>query len=261
MRPIIIALIASICVASSASAHIVLPLFIQIYFKGGTATFNVADQMGCYAKLVISVENPSIVSVDPMQVVAIHHTFNVKALKGGTTKIKVEWTGQGDGCNDIGSQEIDVVVYSGPDLTLEQDALPRTMRVGDGYDFTFTVRNIGDERAEGKITLRNPLAGGFQWTQADRGVDQNCHGTPVVECDYNVSIEANGGWHWLRRAIFFTAIGQGFHSNFADILFNSDVRLTNNRSDTRTVFVEPPRPEDVARWGFEVPRRVSGRQR
>jgi hypothetical protein len=240
----------------SASAHIVFPRTIRLDFGVNTATFTVADQNNCAAEITIAVADPSIVSVDPMRVVAVQQVFTVRALKGGRTSIVVRWFAAGS-CNDIGEEIVDVEVVSGPDLVVTHAPIGGRMRKGTSDAFSFTVRNQGNVSSNGRVLVTNPVDPD-KWVSFS-GLDECALAPAGIRCERNLML-APGAEAEFRDAIVFTAIAAGILTNQVEVGGGGDVVLLNNFSNVVHTDVVESREEPGRMFGDDtIP--VNGRRR
>jgi hypothetical protein len=239
---------------TSALGHTFDRKSLEIYFVGSSGTFTVADAGTCSAVITAAIANPAIASVDPGSVTAVRQTFTVTAKLAGMTTIAVSWRGVGEGCTDVGSDQVTVTVISGPDLTLSKTAFPQRIRVGDKTLFNFVIRNIGDASTSGPINIVDTLARGFRLATRDDCV--------VSETTFNCSVQSDwlpfepGAIYAQGRTI--EAVEPGIWSNVARVEGGSDIRLTNNSSEI--VIVDVVAAREAERAAPAPPAPIHGRR-
>lgn len=246
---------ASFFLANVAFGHVFDKRLVELFLINSAGFFTVSDTGDCAASITAVVEDPTIASVDPANVTAVRQTFGVLALKGGTTNIVVSWQGVGNGCDDVGSATVLVIVNSGPDLVLIKpsvilsyystnvggEAGKRSVRARAGSEVgvSFHFSNIGDSTTRGAYRFRLPLGPAFRYLEGSDGCESDGQG---ATCTSVAPIprfgEKSTGYVFLELAEF----GQYSLRPFVD--GGSDVRLTNNNGDAIFIEARTPRYAD-----------------
>ncbi len=138
MRPILGLLLGLLPVV--ASAHELDPHWIELCGLGEAAYVRITDPTGCSATIRATVVDPRVASVDPSDAVGgvVEGELSIIANGVGDTDVLVEWVGDREGCTEVGSDTVHVVVRGADDpfcqgrvlLDMTPTALDGLNRVG-----------------------------------------------------------------------------------------------------------------------------------
>jgi hypothetical protein len=246
---------ASFFLVNVASGHVFDKRLVELFLINSVGFFTVSDTGDCAASITAVMEDPTIASVDPANVTAVRQTFGILALKGGTTNVVVTWQGVGNGCDDVGSATVLVIVHSGPDLVLvrpdvhvsyysglqggEAGKRSVTARAGSDIGVGFYFRNIGDDSTRGTYRFRLPLGPAFRYLEGSEGCESNGQ---TATCSSTTPLprfeEKSTGY------VFFELVEFGRYNLRPFVDGGSDVRLTNNDGDVIAIDSRFPRYAD-----------------
>lgn len=155
-----------------ASAHELDPHWIELCGLGEAAYVRITDPTGCSATVRATVVDPCVASVDPSDPVGgvVEGELSIIANGVGDTDLLVEWVGDREGCTEVGSDTVHVVVREADDpfcqgrviLDMTPTALDGLNRVG-----TIVTASVGGTLECNRLVLVQTIQEGTSPVRVD----------------------------------------------------------------------------------------------